>query len=115
MKNKEIEVYLDKIDWDHEVGEAPDGNRIYPSVVDLKREQTCVVNGCCGIVKCKISLVEIIEESDFSKGRTYNSDELKKDFRKLQLEASYHRLEYLEKLVAKQKNKIKKLKGDING
>jgi hypothetical protein len=35
-KNKKVTVYLDGVDWLHEVGHAADGNAVYPDVDSLK-------------------------------------------------------------------------------
>jgi len=56
---KELEVYMDKTDWIYEVGAAADGNRVYPSVVSLKKYNSC--HEQCGIVKVKVSYVETVE------------------------------------------------------
>ena len=33
--------YMRKVDFDYEVGEALGGNKIYPSLEDLKENHTC--------------------------------------------------------------------------
>jgi hypothetical protein len=55
--------YMCGVDFQHELGEASDGNIIYPSVNNLKQNKPCWKE--CGIVKVKITLEEWIEEQDF--------------------------------------------------
>lgn len=55
--SKAIEGYMCAIDWDWELGEAMGGTKIYSSVEDLKECHKCWEE--CGIVKVKVSLVEI--------------------------------------------------------
>lgn len=47
------------VDFQWEVGEAMGGNRIYPSVKDLKDNLTCWKE--CGIVKVKVTQVKWVE------------------------------------------------------
>ncbi len=56
--------YMDKVDWDHELGRAIDGNKVYPSIEALKKHETCT--DTCGIVEVEVRLKRIIAESDFS-------------------------------------------------
>ncbi len=55
--------YMDTIDFEHEIGEAKGGSRIYPSPEDLRANESCVETGC-GIVKVRIEVVEVIEEQE---------------------------------------------------
>ena len=52
--------YMCKIDFDHELGEASDGNRVYPSLACLKAARGCW--GICGIVQVCVSLVKVIRK-----------------------------------------------------
>lgn len=63
--------YMCMIDWQHEVGEAMGGNKIYPSVEDLKRNHE--MWKACGIVKVSIEKVETVVEQDLYTVR--NEDE----------------------------------------
>ncbi len=56
---KTVEVYMCKIDWDYEIGEARGGSTVYGSEEDLKLHHDCVDE--CGVVKVKMSLVEVIK------------------------------------------------------
>lgn len=53
--------YMDKTDFDHELGNALGGNEIYRSIEDLKRHKRCATE--CGIVKVEVTLLEVVQES----------------------------------------------------
>lgn len=53
-----------KTDWDHEIGSADDGNKIYPSVAALKRQRGCTDE--CGIVKVRVEFIEVVQAEDWS-------------------------------------------------
>ena len=55
--------YMDKIDFECEIGLAQGGNTIYPTIKDLKKNKKCVEE--CGIVKVEVKLVKVIEEGRF--------------------------------------------------
>ncbi len=50
--------YMDKVDFDEELGNASGGNRVYPSVENLQRQQPCSKE--CGIVKVEVKLLEVV-------------------------------------------------------
>jgi hypothetical protein len=50
-KPKKIKVFVDGVDWQHEIGDAIDGNTVYPDVDSLKKYNTCWDQ--CGIVECE--------------------------------------------------------------
>ena len=81
LKIANIEVvryaYMDKVDFDHEVGCALGGNKVYPSLKDLLENEKCVHE--CGIVKVKIVLEEVIM------GSRYSANEEEKKARKEEL------------------------------
>ncbi len=52
--------YMDKIDFECEVGLADGGNVVYPSIENLKKNKKCVSQ--CGIVKVEVKLIEVVEE-----------------------------------------------------
>jgi len=56
--------YMCKVDWDYEIGGASGGNRIYPSINDLRKCRKCVDS--CGIVEVEVRLKRVVQESDFS-------------------------------------------------
>lgn len=49
--------YMCMIDWDYELGNAPDGNKIYPSIEALKKEHSCWEE--CGIVEVTVSFNKV--------------------------------------------------------
>ena len=53
--------YMCKTDFTWELGAALDGNTVYPSVEDLKKNRKCWEE--CGIVKVKILLEEVVTKS----------------------------------------------------
>lgn len=65
MDNKTIKVYTCGVDWQHELGHAAGGNRVYASVKDLKEHAKCWEQ--CGIVELEITLSKWIAEQDFTK------------------------------------------------
>jgi hypothetical protein len=60
MDNKTVTVYMCGTDWQWEVGEASDGNKIYPSVDELLEYCKCAAG--CGIVECKITFSKWVQE-----------------------------------------------------
>lgn len=60
-----VHGYMCKVDFDHELGAALGGNTIYPSIEDLVKNKSCVDQ--CGIVRVRIELDEILQESDWSR------------------------------------------------
>ena len=61
---KIVTCFMDGIDWQHEVGHASNGNRVFPTVDDL-------VHGAghdldeCGIAEVEIRFVRWIKESKY--------------------------------------------------
>lgn len=56
--------YMDQVDWDHELGEAPRGSSVYRSVADLKAHSGHDVNEC-GIVKVRVTLERVVKQNNF--------------------------------------------------
>jgi len=52
--------YMCGTDFDHELGNASDGNTIYPSVDALKRHNKCVDE--CGVVEVEVRYKRTIEQ-----------------------------------------------------
>jgi cell division protein FtsX len=57
--------YMDAVDFHHELECASGGNKIYPSVDDLKSYSKCWDE--CGIVEVEIKLIRVIQATNFSK------------------------------------------------
>lgn len=55
--------YMCKVDFEHELGEALGGNRIFSSIEDLKKNRKCVDE--CGIVRVEVRLVSVVEQGNF--------------------------------------------------
>lgn len=70
---RRVRVFMDKTDWDHEVGEAAGGNKVYASVDDLRESEKCVDE--CGIVEVEITLVRVIHEDRFAQGMEVRMDQ----------------------------------------
>jgi hypothetical protein len=90
------------------------GNVIYPSLEDLKENNPCWET--CGVVKCKVTLEEWVlpqEIHRFGVRESITVEELEKNPDLIRLKAAEGRLEYLEKLVNKQKHKVVNLKANL--
>jgi hypothetical protein len=55
--------YMCKTDYECELGMAAGGNMVYSSEEDLRENRSCVEE--CGVVKVKIHLAEVIQESNY--------------------------------------------------
>lgn len=55
--------YMCKIDFECELSNASGGNRVFPSVADLKNYHTCVDS--CGIVEVEVRMTRVIQEEQF--------------------------------------------------
>ena len=64
---KKMTMYICGVDWQHELFEAGDGTKFYPSIEDLKKYRSCWDQ--CGVVKVNVTFddVEWVEPQDFSK------------------------------------------------
>jgi len=50
-------------DFDHELGDAAGGNRVYPSVEDLQANKICCTDKhTCGIVEVEVKVVKVLRE-----------------------------------------------------
>ncbi len=114
-KTKKVTVYLDGVDWQHEIGCASDGNSVYPDTVSLKENNRCWAG--CGIVECDIVFKKWVVEHDWDRmskdSKTYTAKELKENSDILRLESAQKHLEYLEEKVSKQKHKVIDLKTSL--
>lgn len=65
------EGYMCGIDWQHELGEAPGGTKVYMSPEDLIKNHSCAADSC-GIVKVRVQLLGWEKPQDlFSKAVKY--------------------------------------------
>ena len=60
-KNKEVEVYICKVDFDYHIPDDKHGIKVFFSKEDLEKNYGCVKE--CGIVKAKLQFVEEISAS----------------------------------------------------
>lgn len=115
MKKKKIIVYVDGVDWQHEIGEASDGNKVYPSINCLKKYSRCWDG--CGIVECELVLKKWVVEHNWNKmaksSKIYTAKELEENYDILRHESAQKHLEYLEELVSKQKHRVIDLKVNL--
>ena len=56
--------YMCKTDFEYELGCAAGGNRIFPSITDLKKHKSCWET--CGIVKVSVRYIATEVEENFS-------------------------------------------------
>ena len=114
-KIKKVKVFIDGIDWQYEIGEAADGNKVYPDVDCLKAENRCWEG--CGIVECELIFKKWVVEHDWNKmakgSKSYSVDELKNNSDLIRLESAQKHLEYLEDKVSKQKHKVIEMKANL--
>lgn len=59
-KKKPIVGYMCKTDFDHELGNARNGNIVYPTIESLKEHRSCTAE--CGIVSVIVTLEEVIQK-----------------------------------------------------
>lgn len=54
MKSRTLTLYIDGVDWQHELGEASGGNYVYYSKRDILATSACA--DTCGVVRVKATL-----------------------------------------------------------
>jgi hypothetical protein len=67
--------YMCYIDWECELGGASGGNRVYPTIENLKANHTCWEE--CGIVEVRVSWSKTILPLRFSEEETISEQESK--------------------------------------
>jgi len=77
-------IYMDGVDFQHELGEAMGGNVVFGSMEDLKEHSKCWES--CGIVKCTITVEEWASPQDLFKDAVPMSEvnDVKHDIERLQ-------------------------------
>lgn len=63
-KSKPITAFMDKVDYDEELGQASDGNKMFPSEASLRRHKPCTKH--CGVVEISVEFVRVIQETNHS-------------------------------------------------
>lgn len=98
--SEELIVYIDGVDFQHEIGEASGGNKVYPSLKDLKENNKCYES--CGVVKAKITLVEWVLPQNIH----LNS---RRPHMESKIERAKERLAFFEEAIKKTKAEIEEL------
>lgn len=63
-KPEPITAFMDKVDFDEELGQASDGNKMFPSEASLRRHKPCTKH--CGVVEVSVEFVRVVQETDHS-------------------------------------------------
>lgn len=58
--------YMCLTDWEFEIGNASGGNRVYPSIEDIKRSRKCVAG--CGIMEVRVTGIRVVEPAHEEEG-----------------------------------------------
>src|SRR5665213_522809 len=109
-KNKSVEVFMDGVDFQHEIGHASGGNKVYASLGDLLENNPCAKS--CGAVKVKVEFVEWVMEQNWNNTELteYSAEEIEKDRDLQMLEGAMAHLKYLTEKLEKQNNKVEALR-----
>jgi hypothetical protein len=62
-EERTVTGYMCKVDWDFEIGNASDGNKVFPSVANLKEHLKCTDE--CGIVEVEVRLKRVMQDGQF--------------------------------------------------
>lgn len=103
IKKDSKTVYVCGVDWQCEIGEASDGNKIYPSPQNLKKYGHG--NSGCGIVECTISFNRWVEKQDYEEMRRNSVPAA--EMPRLQLQAVEEKIAALQKFRSRLKKEIK--------
>lgn len=57
---KKIIGYMDKTDFDHELGYDPAGTKVYPSVRAVHEDRSCTQE--CGIVEVEVIFRNVVQQ-----------------------------------------------------
>lgn len=110
-----IKLYICGVDFQHELGCACGGNKLYPSVEDLKENASCWKT--CGIIELEVDMDNykwIVEQDLFNPEGSVTSAEMKTlAYKKRQLnhwqeyiEQQQERLKYFDEMVQKLEKEI---------
>jgi len=112
MKLEKI-VYIDGVDFEHELGEASGGVRVYPSLKDAQEENVCWDS--CGLVKCKVTFLEWVVRPDWSKARLVSAtpQEFEESPELQRLESYKQNFEFLRKKAEQLKARIEHLEAEL--
>lgn len=59
--DRKVRVFMDGIDWQHEIGSNVDGNTVYPSAKSLKKGSRHALTEC-GIAEVEVRFVRWIKK-----------------------------------------------------
>ena len=109
---RKIEVFVDGVDWQHEIDAVDYGTKVYPTLEDAKKYLPC--HKSCGIVKCTIQGEDWAVKQDIFRGPFTVVDGSKKysnkQVHRARINAAIAHRKYLEKQVKKANSRINKLK-----
>ena len=55
--------YMCMTDFDYELGHASGGNKVYPSLMNIRHNSKCCkLKGCCGIVEVMVSVKRVVKK-----------------------------------------------------
>jgi hypothetical protein len=72
-----ITCFMEKIDFDYELGRNSAGNMLYPS------PESCFRFEGSGMVEVEVRLKRVVEQTDFNKGKSYTPAEARQHEKKL--------------------------------
>ncbi|MES3028511.1 MAG: hypothetical protein V4820_11735 [Pseudomonadota bacterium] len=64
LESRKIRGFMCKTDWDHEIGYASDGNKVYPSEAAIRRERKCLPE--CGIVEVEVTIIRVVQDENMA-------------------------------------------------
>ena len=109
-------LYLCGVDFQHELGEACGGTKLYPSVEDLKDNQGCWKS--CGIIEVEVSETEYkwIEKQDLWKeeGSVTSTEAATREYKERQITHWKEEVERQKKKVEQFKNIVQRYEEELN-
>lgn len=115
VKKEKFKVFIDGVDYQHEIGQTSDGNKVYSDIDSLKEHNRCWEG--CGIVECELVFKKWVLEQNWKEmtknTRIYSVKEIKDNKEVLLIEHAEKHLQWLEDKVSKQKHKVVELKANL--
>jgi len=116
-RGKKFTVFVDGVDLMYEIGEHGDYNKIFSSLEGMKKNSPCYKE--CGVGQCTLTFNKWVVKQDmgskFKKGSAYSMKDWENNKDRIRLEGAERHLEYLEKLIEKQRSKVIELKVNMKG
>lgn len=115
-KKRKIEIYLDGVDYQHELTEVDYGTKVYPTLEDAKNHLKCYKS--CGIVKCVIENVDWVIKQDLFRKGSYvtvkgNITYTNKQILRSRVSALKAHKKYVEKQVKNLERRLNKLEKEL--